>query len=212
MRDFGIGKHVDSENGFMSGIGILRQSHHENESFQRLDILDTDLGVHRWESCHFEKCNFSNSRLGSNSFVNCTFTDCDLSNVTVASASFVSIVFIRCKMLGIKWTEAKQLLFSITLESCNISFNNFFGMKLKKIKMFDCRAEGAIFSEANMSGANLQRTNFKSALFENTTLVATDFSDATDYDIDVLNNKVKNAIFTLPDAVRLLRSLDIKVQ
>jgi fluoroquinolone resistance protein len=158
--DFGTGKHVDSENEFMSGAGILSQSHHENESFQRQDILDTDLGAHRWESCHFGNCNFSNSRLGSNSFINCTFTDCDLSNVSVASASFVRVVFIRCKMLGIKWTEAKQLLFSITLESCNISFNNFFGMKLKKIKMFDCRAEGAIFSEANMSGAQSPENKF----------------------------------------------------
>jgi fluoroquinolone resistance protein len=43
-------------------------------------------------------------------------------------------------------------------------------------------------------------------------LTGTDFSDATHYDIDVMNNKVKNAIFTLPDAVRLLQSLDIKVQ
>src|SRR5580704_15750577 len=57
LSDFGTGKHVDSGNGFMSGAGILSQSHHENESFQRLDILDADLGVHRWESCHFGNAN-----------------------------------------------------------------------------------------------------------------------------------------------------------
>ena len=44
---------------------------------------------------------------------------------------------------------------------------------------------------------------------ENTVLEGADFSHARNYKIDVTKNRIKGAKFKLPDAIALLRSLDI---
>jgi len=67
------------------------------------------------------------------------------------------------------------------------------------------------FREARLRAADLTFSDFSSALFGRTDLSEADFSEATNYDIDVLNNVVRHAKFSRFEAVRLLQGLDIEV-
>ncbi len=177
-----------------------------------MTFQDEDLEGTTWESCLFEKCNLSGLKLKQSTLSDCTFTDCDLSNLSVPNSRFNRVSFLRCKMLGIKWTDADQLLFSISARECNLSFSNFFGMKLKKTPFTDSKAQGVIFTDADLTEADMRKSDFEEAIFLNTNLSKADFTGAINYDIDILSNKVKQAKFNFPEAARLLRSLGIKIE
>jgi hypothetical protein len=48
--------------------------------------------------------------------------------------------------------------------------------------------------------------------YENQSLAGANFKDAAGYTIDVTMNNVSKARFSLPEAMSLLRSLDIKLE
>ena len=49
-------------------------------------------------------------------------------------------------------------------------------------------------------------------LFHNCDLSRSDFSGALNYSIDVRTNQVKQAKFSLPEAIALLQALDIRIE
>ena len=52
----------------------------------------------------------------------------------------------------------------------------------------------------------------RDSMFARTRLVAANLTGAQNYRIDILNNDIKRARFSLPEAVALLDSLDIELQ
>lgn len=173
------------------------------------DLVPPDDG--HWESCHFEQCQFSGLKIARQSFIDCTFTGCDLSNMIPLGAQFSGVSFRGCKMIGIRWTEIDPLLFSVRFEDCNLSYSDFFGLKLKKQEMLRCKAHGVHFEDADLSAANLRETDFEGAFFSQTNLTKADFTDARNYAIDPLTNKIKGAIFRFPEAASLLHALGVKI-
>jgi uncharacterized protein YjbI with pentapeptide repeats len=82
-------------------------------------------------------------------------------------------------------------------------------MNLREIRIVECLAEDVDFREANLTLADLTYTDFTGSQFLRTNLSNADFLAATNYNISILSNNVKKAKFSLPEAISLLRNLDI---
>ena len=112
-------------------------------------------------------------------------------------------------MTGIVWDEA-SMPFSITCEDSNISYSSFYGMKLKKMKIHKCISHDVNFSEADMQLSKFNYTDLQDSIFQNTNLMKANFENAFNYNgIDLLNGKIKKAVFSMPEALVLLNNFDI---
>ena len=92
---------------------------------------------------------------------------------------------------------------------CIINYSIFTDLDLGGTRIERCVAKEADFRGTNLAGANLSHTDFSGSFFKHTVLEGADFSHARNYRIDVNLNKLKGAKFMLPEAIALLRSLDI---
>ncbi|HVK58790.1 MAG TPA: pentapeptide repeat-containing protein, partial [Candidatus Kapabacteria bacterium] len=161
----------------------------ENEKLSGVHFTEESLQRHSWEGCEFRQCSLQGIKRVQGRFVDCQFTECDLSNLDVAGSQFTEVSFRDCKMLGIRWHEVTPLLFSAKFDGCNLTFCDFFGMKLRKLEMVRCQLHGAIFEQADLTEAVLCGSDFKNAVFLQTQLTKADFTDARNYDIDPLTNR-----------------------
>jgi uncharacterized protein YjbI with pentapeptide repeats len=75
----------------------------------------------------------------------------------------------------------------------------------------DCNIFQSDFFRTKLAKSDFSGSDLNASIFEDTDLTATNFSDAKNYSINPLTNKVKNAQFTMPEAIHLLDSLRVKI-
>lgn len=187
------------------------------KTFTQLCLDGTTVNHSTFTECIFEDCLFNNAVLRACSFHECDFIDCDLSMVNVAHCDFSSVRFNRCKLMGVDWTRAawkrKSRLhqLSLSFDGCNLNYATFVGLALSRLKMVDCKALEADFSEGDLSQADFAGTDLSRSRFSQTDLTGANFCGAFNYSIDITQNKVKGAKFSVPEALNLLRFLDIEL-
>ncbi len=118
-----------------------------------------------------------------------------------------------CKLIGIDWSSAHWPKFGIkrpfSFHQCALNYGFFTGLKLPKLRMTECIVKEADFSDVDFTGALFTGTDFSGSRFINCDLTKADFNDASNYTIDVNQNWLKKTKFALPEAVLLLKGLDI---
>lgn len=163
----------------------------------------------------FQNCEFTGATFRKCSFINCTFSQCNLSVIKVPQSQFINTNFSECKMIGVDWSRAAwpRLVFSISLQfhQCILDGSSFLGLTLDEMVLEECKAHDVDFREASFCRAIFRTTDFAQSLFDKTNLSSADFSEATNYDIDIFNNKISKAKFSRYEASRLLNSLDIEL-
>jgi uncharacterized protein YjbI with pentapeptide repeats len=183
--------------------------------FIDIDFSNRELTSKVFEECQFKRCDFSSTLLIRSKFVDCTFTECNLSLAKVTGTKFSGVEFSECKTVGINWTAAawSKLVTAapLTFRKCILHDSSFFGLTLSDFVIEECKARDVDFREADLRGACCSHTDFTSSLFSRTNLSGADFTDATHYDIDVLNNEITGAKFSRYEALRLLDSLEIEL-
>jgi len=127
---------------------------------------------------------------------------------SIEQYQFTNILFKDSKIMGFDWTKTRTAR-HLAFERCNISYSNFGFMKLKKLKLLECIAEEVNFSETDLSDGIFTKTDFTKSIFSGTNLTKADFRKAYNYGIDFNYNTLKKTRFSLPEAVSLLKSLDI---
>lgn len=178
----------------------FRKEAFSNETIQRTTFQD----------CTFTACSFTEAHLQNCKFIDCRFVDCDLSLVTVKGSSFTKVQFERCKMIGIAWIDAVwEAMSSVSFVECNLSYSNFRAIKLHRVVMRKCLAHEVDFADTILTEANCTDTDFADSRFLHTDLTKADFTGASNYTIDATANTLKKTKFSLPEAISLLRSLDI---
>lgn len=186
---------------------------YNNEQFKSIDCRSTDVRSVEFNECKFNRCTFREAALIGCKFHNCTFLDCDFSLTKLNNCLFTEVVFKNCQLIGINWMETslakKNFLKTVDFLKCALNYSTFTGLHLGKIQMTDCIAHSVDFTDADLSLADCSRTDFSESRFHNTNLSETNFTDATNYSISVIDNNVKKAKFSLPEAMSLLYSLDI---
>ena len=186
-----------------------------SQTFSNLSELNQDICNIEFDNCHFEDCNFTESIFKKCRFSECTFSRCNLSVIKVYQSQFTDVVFNECKILGVDWTRAAwpRLVFSIALKfnQCILNDSSFYGLNLDQMTIEGCKAHDVDFRDGSFRNVNFTYTDFTNSLFGKTNLVGADFSEATDYDIDIFNNKIEKAKFSRYEAARLLYSLNIEL-
>jgi len=98
---------------------------------------------------------------------------------------------------------------TMSFHGCNVSHSLFQRMALPKLEMTACTVREADFTGTNLAKANFTGTDLLGSRFAETDLTGADFTDAVNYTIDPRTNRVKKAIFSLPEALSLLGAFDI---
>ncbi len=63
----------------------------------------------------------------------------------------------------------------------------------------------------DLSGCNFSESDFSGSLFQNTNLTSANLTKCTGYKIDPQKNRIKNAKFSLPEAMELLEAFEIQL-
>ena len=185
------------------------------QEFTILDLANREVANKEFEACVFANCDFSNTSLKDCWFEDCEFNACNLSNLKVKGNSFANNKMKDTKAIGINWTEIDmptvKIYNPVEFYNSNISHSIFIGMDLKEITITECQARNADFRDTDLSKSKLTHTDFLNSHFNNTNLTESDLSFAVNYDINIFNNIIKKAKFSLPEAVSLLSALDIHI-
>ena len=80
-----------------------------------------------------------------------------------------------------------------------------------EVVIVECKAHDVDFREARLAEASFTYTDFAHSLFHNTDLSGADFTEATNYSIDIQANQIKHAKFSRLEAANLLTHLGIEL-
>ena len=142
---------------------------------------------------------------------------CDLSNAKIPNTRFRDVRFESTKLLGVDWTKADGMAdphakTALAFVACVLDLASFAGANLRDATFEDCRAKETDFTEADLRGSTWAGSSLTDTRFHNTNLERADLSRASGYEIDPRANRLKGARFALPDAVALLRGLDVVIE
>ena len=122
------------------------------------------------------------------------------------------VIFSECKLIGIDFSICDPLLLSMEFDNCSIQSSNFSQMDLQHTKFHNSIVKECRFIETNLTSASFMGCDLTGTIFNNTVLNEADFTEAFNYQINPMTNKLKKAKFTLPNAIALLEMLDIKIE
>jgi uncharacterized protein YjbI with pentapeptide repeats len=196
-------------------LNLDEKSEYWSDTFEGLDCSHTEIDSKEFDGCTFKKCDFSEATFNRCNFVDCEFVDCNLSLVKIEYSKFSDVLFRESKLIGINWTKVAwpSLVFNSPIKFYKSIVNDctFFGLSLQEIVLEECKAHNVDFREGDFSNGNFTYTDLAGSFFTNTNLSGADFSEATDYDINIYQNEIKRAKFSRYEAVGLLYSLEIEL-
>lgn len=192
---------------------IASETHYVDQAFKEVRLERAKIVSSEFHDCVFFRSSFVESAFRRCRFVDCMFTECDLSLMRVPESRFTSTRWESCRMIGVNWAEADWpkagLAGPIGFFKSAISHSTFLGLALPGMKIKDCVAMDVDFREADLSGADFGGTDLSQSLFGHTDLSEADLSRARNYHIDPSKNALRQARFSLPEAMSLLHSMDI---
>ena len=162
-------------------------------------------------SCSFQSCDFSESILRNAQFCGCIFVNCNLSLPKVEGCRFQDARFIECKIVGVEFFKCQKTFFSASFKKCLLQYCNFSDLNMKNTSFDESKLKENHFTNTSLNGADFTNADLSGTIFHNCDLSKADFSSATRYDIDPQTNKIKNAKFSFPEAIGLLRAFDITI-
>lgn len=192
---------------------VFSELEYAEERFSGIKCPQAEIRGRDFYDCVFTNCSFHETIFYDCKFDGCSFEACDLSLMQVTNSVFMDVQFKECQCIGINWTVADWsrlgVVEPLSFAECALSHSIFMGLPLKKIKLVKCVAENVDFADADLTETDCTHTNFLSARFNQTNLTKANFDNAVNYAIDVHQNTIKGARFSLPEAVSLLNSLGI---
>ena len=198
-----------------TGPGGADEKEHSERVFDKLQLKGSKTESKTFYACVFRNCDFTGASFRFCKFRDCAFESCNLSLAKVSASVFDGISFKNSKLAGVNWTEAEWPRITLSgppkFFNCVLSDCSFLGLRLAGAVIRDSLAKEADFREAVLSKADLTGTDFAGALFGGTDLCGANLAGARNYAINPKENKVKDARFSLPEAMALLYCLDVKI-
>lgn len=196
-------------------IKILDNQQYYNQAFNELVIGSRLISGAEFEECEFSACDFASTTFAHCKFVNCHFNHCNFSLAKVDYSQFLEVSFKECKMIGINWTKANWPKFTVNPElsfiRCIINDSSFFGLTLHGLILEECKVHDVDFRGGDFTHACMTYCDFNHSLFMRTNLQKADFAESTNFNINVLENTLKQAKFSRYEALSLLDSLGIEL-
>lgn len=196
-------------------MSVFKLPAYFNETFSNLNIEKAQITSIDFQNCQFKQCKFLEVIFSKVKFTDCDFESCDLSLSKFPGCKFSEVSFNDSKLAGINWTALSWPLVKLTsplyFYNSNISHSSFYELELNNLIIENCKAHDVDFREAKLNHASFVSTDLESSLFVHTNLRHADFTNAINYTIDIQLNTITHASFSLPDAIALLNSLEIKI-
>ena len=194
---------------------IESQQQYLEKTFTNLELQELLCTATEFEECSFVECNFRSATFAHCNFINCSFTRCELSLINLPYTRLFGLAFVECKLVGVDWTRATwseyHRDFEISFRQCILNDSSFFGLTLHSLVLDNCKVQDVDFREGDFSTAVMIYSDFTHSLFMRTNLQGADFTDASQYSINVLENQLQGAKFSKHEAVYLLESLGIEL-
>ncbi|MBV1872858.1 MAG: pentapeptide repeat-containing protein [Gammaproteobacteria bacterium] len=196
-------------------MNLEKKDEYWSEIFNNIDFSGANISEKEFDGCTFNHCNFSDALFNRCNFVDCAFISCNLSLVNLKYSKFTDVSFRESKLIGIDWTKADwpRVIFSAPIKFYKSILNDssFYALPLQELVLEECKAHDVDFREGDFSNATFTYTDFTGSFFANTNLSSADFTEASDYDIDIFRNDIKHAKFSRFEAIRLLDSLEVEL-
>ncbi|NND08470.1 MAG: pentapeptide repeat-containing protein [Saprospiraceae bacterium] len=145
-------------------------------------------------------------------FENCSFNDCNLSNALVDNTKFQTCHFENCKIVGVDFSPISPILLSACFSKSNLDLCIFMEVDLRKLSFSECHITESQFINANLKEVAFEYCDLSHSLFEDCNLEAADFSTAKSYVFSPESNRIRQAVFSLPEVLRFLEPLDIIIK
>lgn len=184
---------------------------HINKTFEKINFINKRVEGREFDGCHFKNCDFSGTAFVDCIFSDCEFTDCNLAMVKLPSSSLKTVDFQLSKLMGIRFDECQDFLFSVSFAGCMLDYSWFTNKKLQKTKFLNSSLKEVNFGNADLTKATFDGSNLAGAIFSATKLNEANFSNAINYQINPEQNSVKKAVFSTDGIAGLLTEYDIKI-
>jgi fluoroquinolone resistance protein len=186
------------------------------EEFDSITLKDIDTSLANFSGKSFYGCEFvglaaMEADLSNSVFEDCRFYQCDLTMVSLLGASLRGVEFRNCKLMGIDWSPAGGLTFSVSFDSCILSHCLFTDLRMKDTQITDCKAHEASFAGVDLQGANFSGCDLRDARFLGTNLEGADLSTAENYMIDPGDNRLRDTKFSVEAALALASKFGVIV-
>ena len=186
----------------------LSEDNYYERKFAKLSLEKEAIRAKTFEQCEFDGCIFVDCKFEKCRFIDCKFSECVLSAIDPIGSRFSDVTFAKSKVIGFDWTKTQEIR-GLAFNSCQVNYSNFRLLKLDRIKMLSCEAKEVSFIETDLSNGDFRNTDFEQSRFFKTDLSGADFRGARNYFIDVKNNVLTKARFSLPEALALLNGLGV---
>lgn len=124
---------------------------------------------------------------------------------------FQEVQFVDCKIVGVEFFKCEKTFFSVSFKNCLLQYCNFSDLNMKNTSFSGSRLNDSHFTNTALSGSDFSGVDLSETIFHNCDLGKADFSSATGYYIDPRTNKIKKAMFSMPEAMGLLRAFDVRI-
>lgn len=183
----------------------------DGETFSKIDYSLNNINKGEYDNCIFENCNFEGVHASNIQFLECQFINCNFSNTIVKTMSFKEVLFDNCKMIGVKFTECDPFLLQLKFNSCQLDYSSFYQLNIPTTNFINCSLKEVDFTEANMQQVIFESCNLQGAIFSETNIEQADFTTASQFTIDLENNKIKKAKFSKNNIIGLLQKYQIQI-
>lgn len=181
------------------------------DKFEKLGVNGESFEDKEFEECKFINSSFVNVKFTGCRFVGCVFEGSVVSALDVTDSNFVDVTFKNSKIIGTDWTRARRIQ-NVAFDNSQINYSNFRLLKLPKIKITFCEAREVDFTGADLEDGVLTSCDFEKAIFSQTNLSKADLRLSRNYFIDPRFNTVKKAKFSMPEALTLLSGMDVEIE
>lgn len=193
-------------------MDISKEDLIENKDFNGLDLSNLSLNYKLFIGVTFRNCDFTSTKFDETTLEDCTFIDCNLSVSEFNQTKFHNTTFIGCKILSINFKRCCQFVVDFGFNNCLVQGCSFSDMKLNRLNFVKSTIVDCDFFDSSLVKSSFKGSDLSDSNFQNTNLSEANFQDAKNYIINPSANNIKKAIFSIPEAMSLLREFKIVIK
>jgi fluoroquinolone resistance protein len=190
----------------------MEQNVAENIVYKNIAAAEIEGRDRIFEGCEFFSCDFSYANLSQITFINCVMDTCNFSLAKLVNTGFQQVEFKDCKFTGVNFSASNNFSFAVGFTRCILDYTIFQKKRLKSTIFQDCSLVESDFSEADMSNAILRNCDLNRTIFNRTILKGTDLTSAVNFNIDPENNTVARAKFSADALAGLLLKYNLVIE
>lgn len=189
---------------------VLSGDSFQDARFDGGDLGGADLAGKDFTTCTFRGVRLTETRWREARLEDCRFEDCELSRLAPDGLGARGVVFAGCKIMGVDWSNLGAYP-ALTFERCDLRYDCFVKLRLRKIAFTACNLGEAQFAETDLAEAVFQDCRLVGTRFERCDLRKATFAGAVGLTLQPQGNQLRGARVPVDAAIRLAESFGLKV-